>query len=85
MTEPNVPQRAPYVLEVQPGTYAWCACGRSENQPYCDGSHASTDFLPVVEKVGETKTLAWCGCKHTGNPPFCDGTHATLGGSPTGG
>jgi CDGSH-type Zn-finger protein len=78
MDEPQTPQKAPYVLEVEPGTYAWCACGRSQNQPYCDGSHAGTDLRPKVEKIDEHKKVAWCGCKRSADAPFCDGTHATL-------
>ena len=78
MSEPKIPQKSPYVMEVEPGTYAWCACGASANQPYCDGSHAGTEFRPVVEKVEETKKVAWCGCKHSKNGAFCDGSHAQL-------
>ena len=78
MAEPEVPQKKPYVMEMEPGTYWWCACGRSQNQPFCDGSHKGTEFSPVKVEVGEKKTVAWCGCKHTGTPPFCDGTHEKL-------
>lgn len=78
MAEPKVAQDKPFVMEVEPGTYAWCACGESDNQPYCDGSHKGSDFKPVIEKVEETKRVAWCGCKHTDNSPFCDGTHTDL-------
>jgi CDGSH-type Zn-finger protein len=78
MAEPETPQKLPYVLEVEPGTYAWCACGRSQNQPYCDGAHAGTNFRPIVEKVEERKTLAWCGCKRSAAAPLCDGSHASL-------
>jgi CDGSH-type Zn-finger protein len=78
METPRVPQKSPYVLEIEPGTYAWCACGRSAKQPYCDGSHAGSAFLPVVEKVETKKTVAWCGCKATGRAPFCDGSHARV-------
>ena len=76
--EPIIAQKSPYVLEVEPGKYAWCACGRSQKQPYCDGSHRGTEFRPVIEDVTEAKTVAWCGCKRTGGKPFCDGTHNTL-------
>ena len=58
-------------------TYAWCACGNSQNQPYCDGSHAETEFTPVVFKA-EGGTAALCMCKKTGNGPFCDGAHGKL-------
>ena len=78
MDQPEVPQKAPYVLDVEPGKYAWCACGKSENQPYCDGSHRGTEFTPVVTVVDEKKNIAWCGCKHSKNPPFCDGSHKQL-------
>jgi CDGSH-type Zn-finger protein len=78
MDKPETPQKAPYVLVVEPGTYAWCACGRSQKQPFCDGSHGGTGFVPKVEKVEEKQKVAWCGCKHSRNAPFCDGTHAVL-------
>lgn len=78
MSEPSMPQKAPYVVSETTGKKAWCACGRSENQPYCDGSHAGTDFTPVIVDIEEDKTVAWCGCKRTGGAPFCDGSHASL-------
>jgi len=78
MDKPIIAQKEPYGMEVEPGTYAWCACGRSQNQPYCDGSHKVTSFKPIVEKITEKKKVWWCGCKHSGNKPFCDGTHNTL-------
>ena len=73
-------QNAPYVVDQQPGRVAWCACGESENQPYCDGSHArkNTGKRPVVVEIMEAKRIAWCGCKQSGNKPYCDGTHSKL-------
>lgn len=57
--------------------YAWCACGRSDKQPFCDGTHQETDLRPMVFKADGEK--AWlCRCKQTSNPPYCDGTHNTL-------
>jgi len=75
---PLCPQPMPYVLEEEPGTKAWCSCGKSQDQPFCDGSHAGTPCRPVVVKIEEKKVVAWCGCKRTGNPPFCDGSHSKL-------
>ena len=73
---PLCPQACPYVVHEQAGIKAWCTCGRSAKQPYCDGSHAGTRFRPKVVTVAEAKTIAWCGCKQTQNPPFCDGSHS---------
>ena len=78
MEKPKVAQKMPYVMEVKEGTYAWCSCGQSANQPYCDGSHSGSEFTPIIEKVTETKTVAWCGCKNSANGAFCDGSHAKL-------
>ena len=27
--------------------YFWCACGKSANQPFCDGSHKKTKKIPI--------------------------------------
>jgi len=58
--------------------YMWCACGRSANQPFCDGSHKDTAFTPVKYEAGADGRVFFCGCKHTGNRPLCDGTHSKL-------
>ena len=76
MSEPVSPQNKPYAVEVEAGeTYHWCACGRSKNQPYCDGSHQGTDFQPVAFTAEKTEKAYLCGCKKTANQPFCDGSH----------
>ena len=76
--EPTIAQKSPIVQKVAPGTYFWCACGRSKGQPFCDGSHKGTGFAPLKMEITEAKTVAWCGCKHTHNDCFCDGSHAKL-------
>ena len=75
---PVVCQKKPMVDTVFPGTYWWCACGRSKNQPYCDGSHEGTGYSPRQIEITETRQVAWCACKYSQNPPFCDGTHSKL-------
>jgi CDGSH iron-sulfur domain-containing protein 3 len=79
MPEPHVAQKGPFAVEVEaPKTYFWCACGRSANQPFCDGSHKGTGFTPMKFEATESKTVYFCGCKHTATPCFCDGSHARL-------
>jgi CDGSH-type Zn-finger protein len=77
--EAVIAQKEPYRVELTKGrTYHWCACGRSKNQPFCDGSHQGTGLEPVSFKAETSRTAYFCGCKRTANPPFCDGTHSTL-------
>ncbi len=67
---------APMAVELEEGkTYAWCACGLSKNQPYCDGSHKVTELVPKVFKAEKSGTHYMCLCKATNNAPFCDGSH----------
>ncbi len=56
-------------------TYYWCACGRSANQPFCDGSHKGTGVVPVKYTAHETGKVAFCACKQSGAAPLCDGSH----------
>ena len=76
--KPEIPQKSPYVLEMEPGEYWWCACGRSKNQPFCDGSHEGTSFEPIKFEVSTKKRVGWCGCKHSKRGCVCDGSHKEL-------
>ncbi len=79
MNEPVIAQKAPIEAEVEEGkTYFWCACGRSENQPFCDGSHKETEFTPLQYEAAKSEKVFFCCCKNSANAPLCDGTHATL-------
>ena len=79
MHEALVAQKEPYAVDVIAGKkYAWCACGRSAKQPFCDGSHRVTDLMPIVFTAETSETVYLCGCKQTRSRPFCDGSHAAL-------
>ena len=79
MSDPVIAQKSPYAIEVEAGKgYWWCACGRSQSQPFCDGSHKVTEFEPVKYEAEADGTVYFCGCKNTGGKPLCDGTHAKL-------
>lgn len=76
--EPKIVQKKPFVLDETEGTKkAWCSCGLSAKQPFCDGSHAKegTGMTPVVVTCEKSGKIPWCGCKKTKNPPYCDGSH----------
>lgn len=73
---PRIAQKEPYRVEVEAGkAYFWCACGRSANQPFCDGSHKVTSLRPVKYTAEKDGTVFFCGCKHSRSKPLCDGTH----------
>lgn len=78
MTDVVIAQKAPYEVELQPGTHYWCACGRSAKQPFCDGSHQGTGLSPMAYEVAEPKKVWFCGCEHSAHPPLCDGSHKRL-------
>lgn len=79
MDKSKIAGKSPQIVELEAGkNYAWCACGMSENQPWCDGAHKGSSFTPTVFKLDEDKTGAMCLCKQTKNQPFCDGSHKKL-------
>ena len=79
MAKPTIADKKPVNITLEPGDHYWCSCGKSSNQPFCDGSHAGTDFTPLKFSVDTEQEAYLCLCKPTKNPPYCDGTHAQLG------
>lgn len=76
---PIIAQKAPYPVDVTEGkTYFWCSCGKSQNQPFCDGSHKDTSMTPVKFTAEKDRTVYFCGCKASDKSPLCDGSHNAL-------
>ena len=75
----SIPKRVsdtPFAVEVEAGkSYFWCSCGLSQTQPFCDGSHKTTDLAPTKYTATESKKVFFCGCKSTASKPLCDGSH----------
>ncbi len=59
-------------------TYLWCACGFSQTQPFCDGTHEGTGIFPIEYIADADKIVGFCGCKHSKLAPLCDGSHKQL-------
>ncbi len=77
--KPVIAQKSPIPVDVEEGkSYFWCTCGKSDNQPFCDGSHKDTSFAPMKWTAEKSGKKFFCGCKMTSGQPFCDGTHNGL-------
>ncbi len=80
MSEPQIAATNPCAVEVEAGrTYWWCACGKSANQPFCDGSHRGSAFAPLRFEAACSERVWLCACKRSADAPFCDGSHRRLG------
>jgi CDGSH-type Zn-finger protein len=79
MNEPVVAARTPVHVKLEAAReYLYCTCGRSSDQPFCDGSHEGTSFTPLAFRVEKDRPALLCRCKRTATPPYCDGSHADL-------
>ena len=76
MTRPIIANNKPAKVNLEKGKeYYFCVCGRSSDQPFCDGSHKGTGLEPKAFKADEDGEAVLCQCKQTKDAPFCDGTH----------
>ena len=81
MSEAKIHTRAPVKVTLEKGkTYAFCTCGYSTNQPFCDGAHRENapDFKSFKFEADKDGDVWLCQCKKTKNQPFCDGAHKEL-------
>jgi CDGSH-type Zn-finger protein len=79
MPDPTVTDNKPLRVELTEGEkYFYCTCGKSLNQPFCDGSHQGTGFAPMVITAEKTGPAFFCQCRNSSNAPFCDGTHSKI-------
>ena len=79
MTNPIIADNKPIAVELEQGKqYYFCTCGRSASQPFCDGSHQGTSFVPKAFTAEKSEVAYLCACKHSNNAPFCDGSHSKL-------
>jgi CDGSH-type Zn-finger protein len=77
--EPVIAKKGPFAVELEAGkNYHWCACGKSANQPFCDGAHKGSGITPLAFTPEKEGTAHLCGCKHSKNAPYCDGSHHNL-------
>lgn len=83
--KPIIADNKPIKIKLTAGEkYYFCVCGRSKNQPFCDGSHVGTEFKPKSFTVEQSGEAYLCRCKHSANIPYCDGTHKQFDDSQVG-
>ena len=73
--------KTPYPIRfklIRGRTYYYCTCGKSKDQPFCDGRHKNTEYSPITYQATEDKVVVFCGCKLSTTKPFCDGTHTKI-------
>ena len=85
MSKPVIAANRPVKVALEKDRkYYFCVCGRSAKQPFCDGSHQGSEFVPQAFKCDESKDYYLCRCKQSANKPYCDGTHKNFDDSQVG-
>ncbi|XP_030589756.1 uncharacterized protein LOC115783189 isoform X1 [Archocentrus centrarchus] len=62
-TQPVPAARLPYRVKLSAGKhYAWCACGHSKKQPFCDGTHRTEapSIAPLRFTADKDRTALLC-------------------------
>ena len=70
--------KTPYKITTEKGKlYAWCSCGYTQTEPFCNGAHRESGSGKKSLKfvADESKEVYLCTCKNTKTPPYCDGSH----------
>lgn len=79
MKKTYIADTRPAPIKMKAGeTRYWCSCGLSKKQPFCDGSHAGTDFKPIPYTAEKDDKVFFCQCKQSGKAPLCDGSHKKI-------
>ncbi len=65
----------PFKSVLPKGTYLYCQCGFSSEQPFCNGAHHGSKHKPLLLHVASDKVVSLCQCKRTRTPPYCDNSH----------
>jgi CDGSH-type Zn-finger protein len=81
MSEAKIHSKSPVKVTLEKGKlYAFCTCGHSAKQPFCDGAHRENapDFKSHKFEATQDGDVWLCQCKKTNNQPFCDGAHKEL-------
>lgn len=76
MAHPIIAAIEPKAVKLKQGEVVYfCRCGRSKDQPFCDGAHAGSGIEPMRFEAPADDEFYFCQCKQSGDLPLCDGTH----------